>query len=278
MIPFNFEYFKPESAEEAADLYRQLAEAGKEPLYYAGGTEIITFSRQQIIKTGAMIDLKEIPETNIYEPEGDRLTLGSSVTLSALSDRDEFPLLARVARKIADRTVRNRLTLGGNICGRLPYREVILPLLLADAEVRLTGPDGSRKVSLAELFDKRIRLKEGEILVSLSVEQDVLQQEGWQKRREYHGPVGYPLTHLVGAWKEDKLTLAVSGLCAFPFRNEKLEQLINDKGLTAQEKVKQSSDLLPGPVRSDEMASKEYREAMWQKDLLQMLGEMEGRQ
>jgi len=277
MIPFNFDYYRPESAEEAADLYRQLAEAGKEPLYYAGGTEIVTFCRQQIIKTGALIDLKEIPETNIYEPDGDRLNLGSSVTLSALSDRDDYPLLARVARKIADRTVRNRLNLGGNICGRLPYREVILPLLLAEAEVNLNGPDGTRNVSLAELFDKRIRLKEGEILVSLSVDQDILKQEGWQKRREYHGPVGYPLTHLIGAWKEDKLIMAVSGLCAFPFRSENLEQLINDKGLTSQEKVKQSSDLLPGPVRGDEMASKEYREAMWQKDLLQMLDEMEGR-
>ena len=277
MIPFNFDYYKPESAEEAADFYRQLAEAGKEPLYYGGGTEIVTFCRQQVIKPGALIELKEIPETTIYETDGDRLNLGSSVTLSALSDRDEYPLLARVARRIADRTVRNRLTLGGNICGRLPYREVILPLLLAEAEVNLTGPDGSRSVSRAELFDKRLRLKEGEILVSLNVEQDALKQEGWQKRREYHGPVGYPLTHLVCVSKEEKLTLAVSGLCAFPFRSEKLEQLINDKELSPQEKVKQSPDILPGPVRSDEMASKEYREAMWLKDLLQMLGEMEGR-
>jgi len=276
MIPFNFDYYRPESAKEAADLYRQLAEAEKEPLYYAGGTEVVTFCRQQIIKTGALIDLKAIPETKECETDGDRLRIGSSVTLSALSDRDEYPLLATVARRIADRTVRNRLTLGGNICGRLPYREVILPLLLADAEVKLTGPDGSRSLALAELFEKRVKLKEGEILVSLNVEQDVLKQEGWQKRREYHGPVGYPLTHLVGVRKEGKLTLAVSGLCAFPFRSEKLEQLINDKEPTVQEKVRESLDTLPGPVRSDEMASKEYREAMWKKDLQQMLDEAEG--
>ncbi|MGM0651322.1 MAG: FAD binding domain-containing protein [Bacillota bacterium] len=278
MIPFNFEYYRPESAEEAGDLYRQLDDAGKEPLYYAGGTEIVTFCRQQVIRPGALIDLKAIPETKKFESDGDRLNLGSAVTLSVVSDRDEYPLLARVARRVADRTVRNRLTLGGNICGRLPYREIILPLLLAGAEVDLTGPDGSRSIALAELFDKRIRLNSGEMLVSLSVDQDLLKQDGWHKRREYHGPVGYPLSHLVAVRKGDYLTMAVSGLCAFPFRSEKLEQLINEQGLNVQEKVKQSSNLLPGPVRSDEMASNKYREAMWQKDLLQMLGEMEGRQ
>jgi len=55
-----------------------------------------------------------------------------------------------------------------------------------------------------------------------------------------------------------------------------MRKLINDKELTVQEKVRLSLDTLPGPVRSDEMASNEYREAMWQKDLQQMLDETEG--
>ena len=33
MIPFNFEYYRPETIEEAVSLFRQLADLGKRPIY-----------------------------------------------------------------------------------------------------------------------------------------------------------------------------------------------------------------------------------------------------
>ncbi len=276
MIPFDFEYYAPESVEEAAGLYAELAEKGKEPLYYSGGTEIVTFARAQTVKTGALVDIKGIPETTVLELDDEKLVLGANLTLTMLAEQDHFPLLAAVAGKVADRTVRNRLTLGGNICGRLPYREAILPLLAADAGVVLAGKDGSRSEPLGKLFDKRLKLEKGEMLVQLTVSLDELDQKGWNKRRVKHGPVDYPLLHLAGLQKNGRLALAVSGLCAFPFRSDELEKTLNDSGLSADERVEKSLDLLPGPVRSDEYGSDDYRRTLWQKDLVEMLGEMEG--
>ncbi len=278
MIPFDFECYMPENAVEAAALYRELQEAGKEPFYYAGGTEIVTFCRQQIIKPGALVDLKSIPEVFVFEPDGDKFNLGACVTLSKLSDSDDYPLLGSVARRVADRTVRNRLTLGGNICGSLPYRETILPLLAVGAEAHLVGPEGRRSEPLTALFDKRLKLNKGELLVSLTVNRDELKNKSWSRRREYHGPVDYPLCHLVAVRKRKKLALAVSGLCAYPFRSEELEGLVNDINLTPWEQAEKSLERLPGVVRSDEMASDQYRRAMWKKDLAQMLEEMGGMQ
>ncbi|WP_268811928.1 hypothetical protein [Brevibacillus reuszeri] len=38
MIPFDFDYMKPESIQEAISIFRQWEAAGKEPKYYCGGT------------------------------------------------------------------------------------------------------------------------------------------------------------------------------------------------------------------------------------------------
>ncbi|MBM4236775.1 MAG: xanthine dehydrogenase, partial [Firmicutes bacterium] len=130
MIPFDFDYYLPQTAEEAVTLFTRLELDEKKPIYYAGGTEIITFCRQQTITPGALIDLKNIPETTVFEKVNDQLVIGANLSLSRIAEENHYPLLSVVVKKIADRTVRNRLTIGGNICGRLPYREALLPLLL----------------------------------------------------------------------------------------------------------------------------------------------------
>lgn len=172
--------------------------------------------------------------------------------------------------------MRNRLTLGGNICGRLPYREAVLPFLLGGAEVMLAGPQGRRSVPLLPHFDKRLRLEKGEMLVQLSVPAAYLKAKSWRKRRERHGPVDYPLLHLAVLEIDKKPAVAVSGLCAFPFRSDKLESLLNDPSLSIQEKAEQSLALLPGPIRADELGSADYRRALWLKDLAAMLNEIGG--
>lgn len=55
MIPFDFEYRRPASVAEAAAAFRQLEAAGREPLWYGGGTEIITLARLGQLRPGAVI-------------------------------------------------------------------------------------------------------------------------------------------------------------------------------------------------------------------------------
>lgn len=278
MIPFDFEYYAPDTIEEAIELYQNLEAEDKKPLYYSGGTEIISFSRHRKIVTGALIDLKGIADTVVFAEEGEKLVVGSCVTLSALTEQERFPLLAEVVRGIADRTVRNRLTLGGNICGHLPYREAVLPFLIGDADAFIAGPSGNRTIALVDIFDKRMRLEKGELLVKLFLPAEATKAGGWHKRREKHGPVDYPLLHIAALkLKNDgKLAVAVSGLCAYPFRDRALDELINEVSLSPEDKIEKSIGLLPGEIRADDLASADYRRALWQLDLAEMLQEMEG--
>ncbi|UUZ84865.1 FAD binding domain-containing protein [Paenibacillus sp. P26] len=95
MISFDFDYYRPASAAEAVRLFQQADAEGKQPLYYAGGTEIITMARLNQLWTGAVIDIKGIPECRSMEVQKDRLVIGSAVTLTALSEARLFPLLGR---------------------------------------------------------------------------------------------------------------------------------------------------------------------------------------
>lgn len=223
-----------------------------------------------------MIDLKKIPETKTLKLEDEKLTIGSNLTMTALQDQEYFPILALTAGVIADRTVRNRLTLGGNICGKLPYREAILALLIADTKTVLAGKEGIRTVPLSEVFDKRLKLEKGEFLVQLIVPGDQLKHKSWAKRREKHGRVDYPLCHTVVMQKQGLITASITGLCAFPFHSSQIDEVLNDTSLSPEKKAEKSSEFLPAAVRNDEIGSADYRLELWKKDLVTMLSELGG--
>jgi CO/xanthine dehydrogenase FAD-binding subunit len=277
MIPFDFEYHLPQTAEEAVSFFTRLDSEEKKPLYYAGGTEIITFCRQQKLTPGALVDLKKIPETNVFERNSDHLIFGANLSLSRIADENHYPLLALIAKQIADRTVRNRLTLGGNCCGQLPYREALLPFLLTDAEVVLAGPEGRRTERMTTLFDKRIKLMKGELLLQFKIPEAKLELPFHTRRRVKQGPVDYPLYHLGCIREDQELKLAVAGLCAFTFRSSDLEQVLNDRALNSSEAIRTMIAKLPGDIRTDQRGSAAFRKALFEKDLEQLLTEMEER-
>ena len=104
MIAFNFVYCKPNTLQEAAEAFETLEREGKSPVYYGGGSEIITMSRAGSISPGGVIDLKAIPECNVLERNEEELTLGGGVSLHAIRESKLFPLLGTAAGRIADHT------------------------------------------------------------------------------------------------------------------------------------------------------------------------------
>ena len=75
MISFDFEYYKPASVSEAIALFQELENQGKQPRYYAGGTEILTLGRLGLFVTHAVIDIKNIPEFQKAEADEDWMIL-----------------------------------------------------------------------------------------------------------------------------------------------------------------------------------------------------------
>jgi CO/xanthine dehydrogenase FAD-binding subunit len=292
MIAADVAYIRPDTPEEAVAAWRRHPGAR----YLAGGTEIATSARRTAAyDLRAVLDVKRLPALRRHEAADGILHLGAALPLSEIADRNLFPLLSAVARGIADRTVRNRLTLGGNLAGLLPYREAALPLLLADALVHTLSPaDGdappnARSQPLRAIFDKRLLLQPGELVLSFSVPLASTRLPWVHVRKTRTGPVDYPILTTAMVRDGSAYRLALAGAHPYPFFSPALDAALNSNalvpdpcGLVPQVKKVASQghpDMAPilaatGPLRTDSRASADYRAALLQSAIRSSLEQL----
>jgi aerobic carbon-monoxide dehydrogenase medium subunit len=145
-------YAKPSSLAEALQLLS--ADDGARAL--AGGQTMINVMKARAGSPDALIDLAALEELKGIDLGADgTLEIGAMTTYSELMDSSEArarPILGEVCGQIADVQVRNRGTIGGNVCTNDPTNH--LPPLLAalGAEFTIQGADGERTVSAEEFF------------------------------------------------------------------------------------------------------------------------------
>jgi carbon-monoxide dehydrogenase medium subunit len=152
MLLREVEYARPESVEEALELLGENANA--RPL--AGGQTLINVMKARIASPEVLVDLNGLDDLRTIElgPDG-ALELGAMVTYSELISSAECrarPVLGEVAAQIADVQVRNRGTIGGNVCANDPTNH-FPPLLVAlGAAMTVTGREGERTVPAEDFF------------------------------------------------------------------------------------------------------------------------------
>lgn len=264
MIPFDFEYYRPDSIPEAIRLFHQLDQEGKRPLYYGGGTEIITMGRLQLIRTKAVIDIKEIPECNVCEWHDDKLLLGATVTITNAQEAEVFPLLGETAGRVADRTARNKITIGGNVAGRICYKEAVLPFLLADSTFVIAGTEGMKYVPAHQAFVGKLQLQRGEFLVQMITERRYVIAPYYSVKKRQLEKIDYPLVTVAAMKYDDEIRMACSGLCAFPFRSLRMEVDLNHKHIPFEGRIERALTHIPAPVLDDIRGSRDYRTFVFQ--------------
>ncbi|WP_066308472.1 xanthine dehydrogenase family protein subunit M [Bacillus sp. FJAT-29814] len=276
MLPFDFDYYLPKNLQEAVELYRDLRQSGRQPMYISGATELITLGRIDLVFTDAVIDIKNIPECREMGLDGDYLVLGSALTLTAIEEANLFPLLTKTSSEIADHTARGKITLGGNICGQIFYREAVLPFLLADSQAVIIGPDGVKVHYIDELFQNTLQLGNGEFLVQLATEKRFVDAPFISIKRRQQWETGYPLITVAALKISGEIRIAISGLCPFPFRSNQMEAAINRDDLSVVNRVSAALTVLPEPILNDIEGSADYRLFVLQNLLNDILAELDG--
>jgi CO/xanthine dehydrogenase FAD-binding subunit len=276
MIPYDFDYAQPASIDEAVFRFSQYGAQRNAPVYIGGGTELITLSRIGRFSTDAVVDLKAIPECRVLETGSRGLVIGAAVTLAELSAANVFPLLGAAAGRIADQTARNKITLGGNVCARIYYREAVLPLLLTDTSAVIAGPFGSRTVAMQDAFRQQMQLGPGEFVVQfVTAAHDAALPYAIIKKRKIGG-VGYPVATVAAVRKDGRVRVAFSGLCPFPFRSAEIERFVNDESLRYEDAFRHIVASMPAPLLHDADASAEYREFVLYHTLYDVLSALRG--
>jgi xanthine dehydrogenase FAD-binding subunit len=149
-------YSAPQTLDEAT---RVLAAGGATPL--AGGTDLLPrWSRGLVERPEAVIDLKRINGLKGVSRANGEIRVGACTPLSDIASdptiRSAAPVLADAADRVACPQIRNRATIGGNLCNASPAADTAIPLILLDAVVELVsqGSDGTtrREVPIADFF------------------------------------------------------------------------------------------------------------------------------
>ena len=168
-----FEYVKPASPAEASAI---LAAAGNTARILQGGTDLIIRMRGDFIHPKVVVDLKGLPGMRevTFNPD-DGLTLGAAVTMNQVATapaiHSYYLMLAQACETVGSYQLRNRATIGGNVCNASPAGDSIPALLCYDAAAVIYSPTGERRVPLFNFFKGpgKTDLQPGEFLLALKL-------------------------------------------------------------------------------------------------------------
>ena len=153
MKPAPFEYFAPETAEEALAL---LAEHGVDARPLAGGQSLVPLINMRMAQPTVLIDLNLCSELSYLREEDGMLVCGPMTRQRELElspiVRESCPLIVEAMPHMGHATIRNRGTAGGSLSHADPSAELLGVVVALDAELIAEGPNGRRTVPAAEFF------------------------------------------------------------------------------------------------------------------------------
>lgn len=274
MIPFDFEYYRPDTIKEAVDIFLQLDSEGKSPVYYGGGSELISMARVGSLSFGSVVDIKNIPDCRVLGFEGDNLCLGSALTLSDITESDYFPLLTKTAGRIADHTMQCKITFGGNLASTIIYRETVLPLLLTDAVLTVSAENGLTEMEISQLFKERFMLQKGSFLVKAMINKKFLAAPYFHIKKTKNEKIDYPLLTAAGLKTDGFIRAAFSGLASYPIRDSNVETVLNDSNMDFSQRADKIVWALSGIILNDIYGSAEYRKYVLKNTVVNILETM----
>lgn len=139
----------------------------------AGGTDLYPSTTAPDLP-GPVVDVTALPDLQGITHGADGLRIGACTTWGQIAAAPLPPALhalAQAAREVGGRQIQTAGTLGGNLCNASPAADGVPPLLACDALVDLTGPDGPRRMTLADFLTgpRRTLLRPAEILTAVVI-------------------------------------------------------------------------------------------------------------
>ena len=153
MKPPAFDYFAPESLDEALALMAQHAGAAK-PL--AGGQSLVPAMNFRVAQPEILVDLNRLPGLDFVRAVNGDVHIGA-MTRQRRIEHDpliaqRLPLLHETIPHIAHPQIRNRGTIGGSLAHADPAAELPAIAVALDARLRAQSATGERWLTAHEFF------------------------------------------------------------------------------------------------------------------------------
>ncbi|HXZ95079.1 MAG TPA: xanthine dehydrogenase family protein subunit M [Dehalococcoidia bacterium] len=266
-----FEYYAPHSLEEAFSLLDNRREKAK---VLAGGTDLIVQMKNGNARPAVIVDAKKIPELNRLEwIEDGTLHIGAAVPLSKIITcppvMEKFGILYQACSIIGSMQLRNRGTVGGNICNAAPSADSAPPLLCLGAKAIVARLGGYRIVPLDSFFHGpgQTALAPNELLVGIEIPAPPTRSSGCYLRHTPRQDMDIAVVGVASFLvisKQNNLCqearIALGAVAPTPIRVPQAESILAGRVLT-EEAIEEAAERAVEAARpiSDVRGSAEYR-------------------
>ena len=267
----NFAYYAPQSLQEALSL---LDKRKGEVKILAGGTDLIVQMKDEFARPAFVMDVKKIAELNRLDwNNGAGLHVGAAVPLSKVSESpaviEKFGILAQACSLIGSVQIRNRGTVGGNICNAAPSADTPPSLLCLGAKLVVAQAGGTRIIPLESFFrgPGQTALADNELLVEIQIPTPPISSAGCYLRHTAREEIGIAVVGVASFLvlvPGDKLCqearIALAAVASTPIRAPQAEALLTGAALT-EKLIDEAAELAAEDVHpvSDLRGSAAYR-------------------
>jgi carbon-monoxide dehydrogenase medium subunit len=172
MKPAPFRYIAATSLAQALALK---AEHGDEAKFLAGGQSLMPTMNFRLARPAVLIDINGLFELAGVRPGANATRIGA-LTRYRVLERDptiaaKFPLISEALPEIAHPQIRNRGTLGGNLCHADPASEMPAIMVALSARLRIQSATGERWIAAPAFFQGGLTtdLADEEMLVEIEL-------------------------------------------------------------------------------------------------------------
>jgi len=272
MRPAKFEYFDPHTIDEALNL---LETYGEEAKILAGGLSLVPTMKLRLAVPRYVIDITRIPTLSyIVENNDGGLRIGALTTYYTLASspivQSKFPILVEVANGLGSPQIRNRGTLGGNICHADPACDFVPPMLALNAEFKAASSKGERIIKSSNFFFDFFKtlLKPSELLTEIRIP-PLLPKTGGAYLKLTQRSGDFAIVSAAAVMSLDQkevcktISIGLGSVGPTAMRAEQAEKFLLGKTVT-DKLIEESSELATKGIKpsSDIHASAEYRTEM----------------
>ncbi|NHZ85119.1 MAG: hypothetical protein GWP19_04475, partial [Planctomycetia bacterium] len=164
-------YFRPNTIK---DYFAIVDDVGKQNFtLFAGGTDLIPrYERGQKLPD-TIVDLKKLPDFTGIKKVGDNIEIGAGTTIEEIKNsnliKKHFNALWQATFEFGSVQIRNRATIGGNICNASPAGDTLPALYAFSAKLLLRNNNSDRTIPIDDfiLGPGKTVIKKEEILQSV---------------------------------------------------------------------------------------------------------------
>ncbi len=162
-------------ATDVADAIRALA-ADESAIVVSGGTDVLIQCREGRLAGCSLVSVHGLQELDgvCLKPGGELVIGAGTVSSDIVNDpaaRRAVPMLCDAVDQVGGPQIRNMGTIGGNVCNGVTSADSASSLFAYNAVLELRGPQGTRRVPIAEFYTgpgKTVRAHD-ELLIAVHI-------------------------------------------------------------------------------------------------------------